>query len=598
MRRLNCAILLSLAAAIAVVVTAAAQPVPVQIQPVKRPIRGGTAVTQPALSDDQALAKANLNAADGGKLIEYLRQRTLTETEQSRIEAVIKRFGAEDFDDREKATVEVEAFGSAAIGPLKTAEKDADPEVAYRARLALRRVETVPHAAVAAAAVRAVVKLRPDGAATALIGFLPLADDEEVSDVIREALVTLAVGKDGKAEPALLAALSDPSPIRRRAAYVALITGGTPGERIRIKDAYPKVREAVAKESDTDSRFLGFWTLALTTREKAFIPELLNLIPKLPRGRIWQLEDLLLQIAGAHPKDGRFLRSPDSLARTRDAWLGWWKDKGEALDLIRFDYKPRVLGFTDIVESDVRFNGPGRVSSLGHDLKLKWQITGVNYPTDMSYVSSDKVIVVESNNNWVTELNTAGKVLKRRNVYNQPLNINVLPDGRELVVCRNNVFQFDKTGKQLWNYQRTNFHDIMTGHSLPNGDTLVVTINNQGGPQKTTAIRVNDKGKETGKTYTFGLVQNLQSMHAFDKEKVLVCEWTAVAEYDLSTGKQTWKYDCTQPSSCQRLSNGNTLISQMNYGNSGRIIEVDPSGEIVWMYEGRDGLRVSRAYRR
>ena len=104
--------------------------------------------------------------------------------DQNRIGEVIKKFGADDFEERVKATEEVERFGPAAIGPLKTAETNSDPEVAYRARQALKRMEKVPHSAVAAAAVRAVVKLKPKDGAAVLIGFLPMADTEEVADDI------------------------------------------------------------------------------------------------------------------------------------------------------------------------------------------------------------------------------------------------------------------------------------------------------------------------------------------------------------------------------------------------------------------------------
>jgi hypothetical protein len=596
---------LALAALVALTV-AADEPLPVQQQPVKRqpikrpPIKGGAksaVVAEQQLSDEEALKKAKLTETDGGKLIEYLQQRTLTETEQGRIASVIKRFGADDFEERVRATEEIEAFGTAAVGPLKAAAKDSDPEVAYRARVALSRVETVPHSAVAAAAVRAVVKLKPDGAAAALIGFLPMADDEGVADVIRDALVSLAVGKDGKADPALVAALADASPVRRSAAYAALTLGGSKDERIRVKDAYPKVREAVLKETDLDTKFVGLWSLALTTREKEYLGELVTLIPKLPRGRIWQLEDLLLQVAGSHPKDGRFLKSPESLTKTRDAWLAWWKEKGQAIDLTKVEYKQRVAGFTDILELDANFGGPGRIVSLGHDLKERWRITGINGPTDARVAPNGHVFVVESGSNRVVERGTNGAVFNTRNIYQQPVNVNVLPDGGQVVVCRNNVFQFDKDGKQSWVYTRNNF-DIMTGHVMPNGDTLVVTLVNNGGQVKSTGIRIDGKGKETGKTYTFGLIQNLHTMDVIDDDTVLVCEGNAVAEYDLKTGKRTWKHDCNQPSSCQRLFNGNTLITLMNQGSTGRVIEVDPSGEIVWEYEGRDRLRAGRAYRR
>src|SRR5438105_1341537 len=248
------------------------QPVGVAAQP---PGNG----TTPQLSDEEALQKAQLSPTDGPKLIEYLKQRTLSDADQAKIGAIIERFGADDFDDRVKATEEIAVFGPAAVGPLNKilSQRDADPEVLFRARLALKKLETVPHSAVAAAAVRAVVKLKPEGAAAALLGFLPLADTETVADAIREALVELAV-KDGKAEPVLVAALTDASGVRRGAAYVALTEGGAKGERIRVKDAYPKLKEAVLKEPDVETKFVGLWSLALVTREKEYIPELINLI--------------------------------------------------------------------------------------------------------------------------------------------------------------------------------------------------------------------------------------------------------------------------------------------------------------------------------
>ena len=49
---------------------------------------------------------------------------------------------------------------------------------------------------------------------------------------------------------------------------------------------------------------------------------------------------------------------------------------------------------------------------------------------------------------------------------------------------------------------------------------------------------------------------------------------------------------------CRRLPNGNTLIAQINHAPNGRVIEVDTTGEIVWEYESKDGLRSARAYRR
>lgn len=541
------------------------------------------------IADDEALKAAGLNSEDGRRLVEYLKQRTLSDAEQGKITGIIKRFAADDFDDRVKATEEIELFGPAAVGPLRMAERDADPEIAYRAKVALKKMAKIPHSAVAAAVVRAIVKLKPEGATGALIGFLPLADDETIAELIREGLVGLAV-KDGKADPALINALNDPSAVRRSAAYLALILGGSPSERIRVKDAYPKLKEAVLKESDPEAKFTGLWTLLLTTREKEFLPELLGMIPQLPRGRIWQLEDLLLQLAGSHPKDGRFLKTPESLAKTREAWLNWWNEKKDKVDLVKFDYKPRSLGITDIIEMDNRGYGQGRIISLGPDMKEKWRITGVNDPKDILYISNDRIYVVESNSNQISERTSTGTVVNRWPVLLQPINIQRTPEGGMVVVCRNQIVEFDKDWKSLNSHSRP-MHDILAGVRLPKGDVLFVTNAFQGA----NCIHLDNKLKDTNKTFTFGRIPYLPGMAAIDDDRILVCESDRVAEYDLKTGKSTWKHECNAPNSCQRLFNGNTLIAILN---ANHLIEVDPSGEIVWEYQAKDGLRVGRAHRR
>src|SRR5262249_28719165 len=147
---------------------------------------------QPAITDEEALKSAGLSPTDGAKLVGYLKMRTVSDVDQSKIQVLIRKLGADLFADRIKAGEELELFGAAAIGLLKNAEKDPDPEIAYQAGRVLKRMEKLPHSAVAAAAVRAVVKLKPPEAAGALLGFLPLADSEALADEIRGALVAIA----------------------------------------------------------------------------------------------------------------------------------------------------------------------------------------------------------------------------------------------------------------------------------------------------------------------------------------------------------------------------------------------------------------------
>lgn len=571
--------------------------------PGRQPVNGPT--TAVALTTDaDALKQAGLGADEAGPLLEYLKARTLTDADQSKIGEVITRFGADAFDDRVKATEDVEKFGSAAIGPLKTAEKHTDPEVAYRARQALKRMEKVPHAAVAAAAVRTLAKLQSKGAAAVFLGFLPMADSDEVAEEIQTALIALAVA-DGKAEPALLKALDDKSVLRRTAAYVALIEGGAPGERVRIKDAFPLVKAAVQRETDVDAKFRGLWALLLTSREKEFVPELIDLIPKLPRGRIWQLEEFLLQAAGAGRPDARFGKSDESLAKAKTAWAGWWAKAGGGFDLAKFAFNPRITGHTDIIEHDVNGYGRYRVVTLGPDQKVKAALGGtganqMNYPSDVKKLPNGNYLIAEQNGNRVTERDSTGRIVKTTTV-SQPLSVDLIPDGGVAVVCRNQVIQYDKDMKQVWQFTRQQY-DIVGGRRLPGGDVVFVT--GWTGANQPNVFRLGAKdGKEVGKALTLGrFQQNLyQSIDATGDDKILACEPNRVVEFDLKTGKELWKHDVANPASCQRLPNGNTLIAHLthtNSGQSGRVLEVEPTGEVVWDYESKDGLRPARAFRR
>ncbi|MBX9580416.1 MAG: PQQ-like beta-propeller repeat protein [Gemmataceae bacterium] len=572
---------------------------PRQQPPVVGPVT--TVAPDAGPADDDALRAAGLDPADGPKLVGYLRQRTVSDADRGKIGELIGRLGADRFDDRLAAAAELERYGPAAVGPLKAAGADPDPEVVYRAGQVLKRLETIPHGAVAGAAVRAVMKLKPAGAAGALLGFLPLADSEQLADDIRAALVPLAAPA-GKPDPAVVAALADPSAVRRAAASVALVEGGSDKDRIRVKESYEQVKAAVRAEADPEAKFRGLWSLVLTTREKEFVPDLIALTPALAWGRLAQVEDLLLQLAGEHPPGGRFAQGEAARLKARDAWAGWWAAKGGTVELAKLPYQPRVLGFTDLVEQDPQGFGSGRVASVGPDGRERWQLTaarlpndpGVVRPTDARVLPSGRVLTIESFTQ-VNERDFSGRLLRQQSL-NQARAVQPLPGGGRLVVCRSVVLEYGPDGKEVWRYVRPGAgNDIASGRRLPNGETVLVTIAQQG----PNCFRLDGKGKEVGKPLTLGRVSPQQDpLYALDvagDDRIVLGEPGQVAEYDLTTGKLGWKYPIDRATSVQRLVNGNTLIASLN---ANRAVEVSPDGEVVWEYKPRDRLAVSRAYRR
>lgn len=588
------------------------EPVPVPVQPVlprvKQPVKKGAPVApvSDAASDPDTLKKANLPTDDANGLLDYIRARTLSDAEQTKIGDVIAKFGDDDFEVRERATEAAVRFGPPAIGPLKAASTNPDPEVTYRAKLALRLVEKVPHTEVVIAAARTLAKLRHKDAAGVLLGYLPLAESDDVSEAIRGALTALAVAEGNKPEPALLAALTDQKAARRAAAYVALVEGTkeVPGA---ANVARERVSAAAAKDADAEARFQGLWALLTVTRDRARVADLIAAVPKLPRGRIWQLEGLLVQAAGDSKPKAAFGKSEAALNKARDAWADWWQKKGAGVDLAKFDFAA-VGGFLDLVEYDARAYGQTRVVTLGPDLKEKVKFGGpgqnqVYNPADARRLPNGNYLVCEMNYSRITERDTNGDIKKTHSV-NQPISADVLPDGGMVVIGRSSVMQFDKDMKVQWSFN-WNQSVIFGGKRLPDGDVVFVTNDQQGQPNcRRIGVKRTEKdgkvtweAKETGKGITVGRMQQFCTLDATEKS-ILVCEFNRVAEYDLATGKELWKHSGTNPMSCQRLANGNTLIVFHSQGTGGKLVEVDADNEVLWEYESKDGLRVAKAYRR
>lgn len=584
---------------VAVALFAAANPAIAQ----KRRSSAVIAPTDPKVADAKALEAAGLKPDDPGPLLAYFRQRTLSDTDVGRILAVIRRFAEDDFDERLKAQAEAERFGPAAVGPLRTAQADPNPEIAYRAAESLKRLEKVPHASVALAGTRALARLKPPEAAEVLIGFLPLADDDAVAEEIRKTLVLLAV-RDGKADPALLAALSDPTPIRRAAAGIALIEGGPADRRVRVPDAFPKVRAAAAAEEDVDTKFQLVHALLTTARDKDAVGLLIDLLPDLPRGRLWQAEDYLVQLAGTSAPNVRFGRGRDSLVQAKDAWKGWWAAASANADLEKFRYQPRIAGRTLLVLTDLSFGSRGTVLELGPDMKERWKITNLGTTMDAQFLPNGTVLIAEQGGR-LSLRDTAGRHIPDPTV--EAVNragldiqsIQVLPNENLIAIGRNAIVEFKKgNGAEVIRYDRP-LGDITAATRLPDGTTavLVLTAPNY-------FVFLDDKGKEQpSRTLKAGMPHYQAGMEVSGRDRLLVTENNQVVEYDLKENKSVWsKAVPGQPRSVQRLPNGNTLIV-LSSGNSssGRVIEVTPEGEEVWSYTPSGklaGLMPSRAIRR
>jgi hypothetical protein len=140
---------------------------------------------------------------------------------QEIIPSLIRRLGHDDYTVRERASADIVSLGSAVVADLKAALENPDPEIAYRASRCLELIDRGPRAAATESVLWLVAVRKPEGAAEALLAYLPFAATEKLADQATATLAAVAV-RDGKPDKALLQALEDRDPIRKAAALAAL----------------------------------------------------------------------------------------------------------------------------------------------------------------------------------------------------------------------------------------------------------------------------------------------------------------------------------------------------------------------------------------
>lgn len=273
--------------------------------------------TDPAtLDDDERLIESAGLACEGPSLLEFFRARARCDTEPGRIDDLVRRFSGPSLQDRIEAGAELVAVGPLAVAGLRRVANDLEaPEVRERARRCLTWVEGSSSANLAAAAARVVARRKPAGAVEALLAYVPFADDEQVAREVTTALQALAA-EGGRADPALVRALSDPMPLRRAVA-AAVLSEAAPGEARQaieklLHDPNPEVR-------------MGTALAQAKANNAAAIPVLINLLAELPPSKRSQVEEVLQELAGEWAPTGG-PAGDDEIARRirRDAWAAWW----------------------------------------------------------------------------------------------------------------------------------------------------------------------------------------------------------------------------------------------------------------------------------
>jgi hypothetical protein len=526
--------------------------------------------------DDEKLLSASHIPTDGRALLGYFRNRTADGADDARLKSLVRQLGDDSFVVREQASRKLVALGPRAREVLRAALKDADPEIVRRAEECLRDITDAAKPEVLAAAVRVLAQRKLAGIVEVLLAYLPSAEDETVASQVRSSLIGLAV-RDGKADPALVAALTDAHPARRGAAGAALAHAGLaehmPAVRKLLDDPNPRVRLRVG--------------LALTAaKDKEAVAALIRLLDQLPPEETGLLEDLLYRLAGDKAPTQVAGSDPATRRKYREAWEAWWKEHQARIEPALLAQAGRTLGFTLVVLLDA-----GAVMDLDAANRPRWHVNGLNFPLDVQLLPGDeRVLVAEHHGNRVTERDLKGKVLWEYRVEG-PLAAQRLPNGNTFITTRSRLIEVDKDGKEVSGYSRPGGDFFMKAQKLRNGDIACVTL--LGVPRY---VRLTPDGSDYKEVRTFAV--DLQTsggrIEVLPNGNVLVPEKdnNRVAEYD-SNGRIVHEVAVEQPVAAVRLANGNLLVTSMTQL---RAIELTREGKEVWQY--RSDTRVTRAYRR
>jgi HEAT repeat protein len=521
--------------------------------------------------DERALKQAGV-ATDGAGLLDYFRKRGKDEVGPDKIAALIKQLGDDSFDRREGASAQLVAIGPRAEEQLRGAVKSPpDAEVKRRAELCLQQIAKGGTSAVPAAAARLLGKRKPDGAAAALLDYLPNANGASAAEAARAALAAVAQ-RDGKPEPALLKALEDKSDLKREAAAVALARGGG-------KEALPAVRRLL-KAPEAAVRLRVALALAYA-HDKEAVPALIGLLAELPQEQGVEAEELLRDIAGdAAPKEA-VGESEASHKAARDAWLAWWKKSGDKVDLTKLSEGPRYLGYTLIVRLDspaagakvgVRLAAPaGRVTEYDTAGKVRWEIDGLKSPREAQMLPNGNVFIFEYTGRLLTERTTKGEVVWEKTVPGRNRVIygtQRLADGNVFIALAGALLEIDKDGREVFNYEATS---PVAARKLPTGEMAYVTMAGR-------CVHLDKDGKETA-SFDVGRISTTGGVDFLPNGNVLVAlpAQNRVAEFDRD-GKPVWSATAEKPYCVTRLRNGNTLVCCTD---SQYVIELDRDGKEV-----------------
>ncbi|GIW80853.1 MAG: hypothetical protein KatS3mg105_2660 [Gemmatales bacterium] len=517
--------------------------------------------------DESVLRTAGINT-DTASLLQFIRERTLSDDERRSLAQKIRQLGDESFSRRVQASQDLIKAGRLAIPFLKQALTDPDLEIARRARRCLEAIESGSELSTTLAAIRLLARADSKETAAVLLDYLPFAADEFLVEEIFDALKTVGI-RDGKAVPAIVEKSQKGSPLVRAAALFVLGRSSFESDRLLC--------QSVLKEDNPMIRLRAAQGL-LAGNDKSAIPVMIALLKESPLPIAYKAEETLCRLAGEKaPAVSLGKGEPEDRDDCFNAWQNWWKQNSD-IDLARLNNDQRTLGLTLVVAFD-GYPGGGRVWEVFRNGKVRWQIDNLQGPIDAQMLDNNRVLIAEHNARRLTERDLKGNVLWEYVILNHqyPVAVQRLPNGNTFLATYNWIMELTRDKKIVYQHQCSNAI-IYSARKTRDNRIVYVSSNNS-------LLILNEKGDVLRTVPTANNGWADVALVAGSRFLVTQSREDKVVELD-QNGKTVAEYRVANANAVYRLPNGNILVGSHQSRN---IVEVNRDGDKVWelKLEGR-----------
>jgi len=500
---------------------------------------------------------------DGSTLLEEFRSRTPSDDDMEKIAGHVAKLAADNAPERDAAHLALLNLGKKATSQLRRASAGGPlAAVAAKTLEAIEKDEPNPLPGVAA---RLLALRKPEGAVETLLGYIAVAESEEVYNNLLDLLSTAAV-PGGKADEALLKGLRDKSPLRRAVAATVICRGKAAG-------SYPLLRKMLDDKDAMVRLRIGEGLAAVG--DKIGITAVIAALKDLSPDEARDAEYLLRRVAGDKAPEVTMGDKAEDRAKASEAWGKWWKDNEAAADMTRAGFVAHEGGQTLVIEQYNPARGNGRVIEVDRGGKPKWDVT-CNGPNFASLLRNGNVLLLEQGSN-IVEKDRKGKQITNPIGWGSSLYVERLPDDHTLVGCTNGIFVYNKVNAQVVTHYY-NQNSLAGIRRFADGTVSYVSHSGH-------FVKLDKSYKETK---TFQLPWGGFGVNGADllpDDRVVVSLNTGKIVCFTPDGKQAWSVNAVNPQPPTATAGGNVLVVT---DNQTKILEIDRRGRIVKEMKGFD----------